>query len=156
VRNEAILSRYVLLRRSRVLGWIAAISPILGLLGCSLNLIPVAKESEAIFPGLEAGLYCFAFSLVITLIALGLYFVARARAFDFAHDIEVRALDASVTLDRKARQSIRLIEDIEEKIKTESMIKVPDLSDEFDEQSQPHESALKTNVTTHAGAPAQA
>ena len=160
VRNETALAKYVLLKHTRLLGWLAALSPILGLLGLVSNLtkqvdLERALDSDismrALFAGLNDGVICFTFSLIVTLVALGLCFIARALAFDLAHDIEVKAIDAVVTLDRKARQSIRLIEDIEEKIKTESMIKVPDLSADFEEAPHAQESAIKTAVTTHAG-----
>ncbi len=160
VRSETALVKYVLLRRTRALGWIAAIAPFLGLLGLATNLI---KQADAVqrdgadlaldymVTGIGDGAYCVSFALVVSLIMLGFYFVARAQAMDIAYDIEVKATDAVVTLDRKARQSIRLIEDIEEKIKTESMIKVPDLSADFEESPHAQESAIKTAVTTHAG-----
>jgi hypothetical protein len=35
------------------------------------------------------------------------------------------------------------------------MIKIPDLTGEFDESSQGHESAMKTAVTTHHSIPIQ-
>lgn len=164
VRNETVLVRYALLRHTRVLGWFAAVTPVIGLLGLVGNLTkhydfdPAASSDIAfqnLVTGFANGLSCVTFALIVLLLLLGFYFITRALACDLAHDIESKAIEAVVTLDRKARQSIRLIEDIEEQIKTESMIKVPDLSDEFDEQPHTHESAHKTAVTTHTGGAVQ-
>ncbi len=164
IRNETVLVRYALLRHTRVVGWCAAVAPLVGLLGLVTNMTkhfdfnPSANQEinfHNLVAGFANGLSCVTFALIVLLLLLGFYFFTRALAFDLAHDIEVKAIESVVTLDRKARQSIRLIEDIEEQIKTESMIKVPDLSAEFDEQPHSHESAHKTAVTTHTGGAVQ-
>jgi len=158
VRNEVYSVRYHLLRNTRVIGWLAALAPIQALLSIVLNMIGRLGSEDAakgaavsglLISGLADSLPCVAFARITALLLLGLFFVTRARACDLAQEILTKSTDAVLTLDRKARQSIRLIEDIEEKIKTESMIRVPDLSAEFDEHG--HESAIKTAVTTHAG-----
>ncbi len=160
--QAAALEKFALIRRTRILGWFAAIAPIVGLLGFVLNAskhlgsdAPAEFErgAAALLSGVSDGLPCLSLALIATLVLLGFYFSARARAFDLAHELEIKGIETVLTLDRKSRQSIRLIEDIEDKIKTESMIKVPDLSAEFDEKGNPHESAIKTAVTTHTGDP---
>lgn len=160
VRSESNLAGYVMLRRTRLLRNLAILAPVIGVFGFSSNLIrhmdwehsqDVERVWQTMLGGFSGGLYCLSFSLIVTIALLCFYFVARGNALDLTHDIEVKTLDSVVTLDRKGRQSIRLIEDIEEKIKTESMIKVPDLSAEFDEHPHAQESAIKTAVTTHAG-----
>ena len=158
VRQETKAVRYQMLKTTRVVGWLAALAPIQGLLCVVLGMINRlgspdgvrgATTGTLLVSGLADSLPGLAFALITGLLVLGLFFVTRARACDLAAEIQARSVESMLTLDRKARQSIRLVEDIEDHIKTESMIRVPDLSAEFDEHS--HESALKTAVTTHAG-----
>src|SRR5579862_117705 len=160
VRHETRMVRYVMLKNTRVIGWLAAIAPIQALLAILLGMLNRLGSPEAsrgattgalIVLGFAESLPAASFALITALLLLGIFFVTRARANDLAHEIQVKSTDAILILDRKARQSIRLIEDIEEKIKTESMIKVPDLSAEFDEHAIG--SSIKTAVTTHAGLP---
>ena len=94
---------------------------------------------------------------ILTGIVLGvMYFHLRGRARDVARDVEELGIEAVVSLDRKARQSIRLIEDIEEQIDTQDMpgIKPPDLDKEFEDSRE--SSGLKTSITTHHGLAAAA
>ncbi len=151
---------YDLRRNSRPIGVLSLVTPLLGLFGLCVGLIRALDETGA----MEAGRYAalanggaralvpLAFGLLVSIPLAIFYFYLRGKASDVARDIEEMAIDAVVTLDRKARQSIRLIEDIEEQIETQDMpgIRAPDLDKEFDE-SRGEGSGLKTSITTHAG-----
>jgi len=155
--NRRVL--YDLQRNTGPIGVMALIAPLLGLVGlCSgliLSLDDLATlqsgRFSALTDGVSRSLLPLTFGLGSASILFMLYYFTRLRAADIAREVEENAIEAVVTLDRKARQSIRLIDDIEEQIETQDMpgIKAPDLDKEFDEKSDG--SGLKTSITTHAG-----
>jgi biopolymer transport protein ExbB len=151
---------YDLYRNSGPIGLMCITTPLLGLLGLCTGLLVCLDDLAALQSGyysaLSAGvshaLIPLIFALASTSILSICYYFMRLRAADIAREVEECAIEAVVTLDRKARQSIRLIDDIEEQIETQDMpgIKARDLDKEFEDKD--HEgSGLKTSITTHAG-----
>ena len=163
-RNETRLALQSMLRNTAVCGWMALLLPLLGFgavgVATLTRLLPISANENlgdgwtVLILGALDGIPALTMALLSATLLLLLFAYTRERALRLATEIEVRAIDAIVTLDRKARQSIRLVEDLEDRIKTESMIKIPDLSAEFDEQHHALESSAKTAVTTHASMPA--
>ena len=151
---------YDLRRNSRPIGVLSLVAPLIGLLGACVSAIRALDEAGAMEAGRAAvlvnggarALVPLAFGLLVAIPLAVFYFYLRGKASDVARDVEELAIDAVITLDRKARQSIRLIEDIEEQIETQDMpgIRAPDLDKEF-EDSRGEGSGLKTSITTHAG-----
>lgn len=152
--------QYDLSRNTRVIGVLCVVAPLLGLLGTTLGLME-HFQIAAMFSshsGIPDALVPAALGLAATILLLGLYFVLKMRAEDFVREIEEHAIEAVLTLDRKARQSIRLIDDIEEQIPTKDMPVVksalpPDLEKEFEDAGR-EGSGVKTSITTHANLPA--
>ncbi len=151
---------YDLRRNTRPLGVMSLLAFFLGLLGGCVNVIVVLHDAvildsdqrfDTLVNAALRGLVPFAFGLAAGVVMGILYFYLRGRAADLARDVEEMGIDAVVTLDRKARQSIRLIEDIEEQIDTQDMpgIRAPDLDKEFEDSRD--SSGLKTSITTHHG-----
>ncbi|HYG78279.1 MAG TPA: hypothetical protein VEK08_24970 [Planctomycetota bacterium] len=145
-------------RPLRIIFILAGLAFVVGLEGTSFMLMAHFDEAAA---GARIGV---AQSLIPVsagiLIASGLGlcgYLLRMKAADIVRAIEERAIEAVITLDRKARQSIRLIDDIEEQIPTKDMPAVknplPDLDKEF-EEGQREGSGIKTSITTHANMPA--
>jgi hypothetical protein len=90
-----------------------------------------------------------AFGLIVAIPLLFMYHLTRTRADDLIREIEERGIEAILTLDRKARRSIRLIEDIEERIETKDMKAAkapPDLAKAFEDWDL--ERSIKTSVNT--------
>jgi hypothetical protein len=85
-----------------------------------------------------------------------LFFWMKGKADDLAREVEERAIDAIVTIDRKARRSIRRIEDIEENLETKTMTPAsspatpPDIDAAFQEDRD-----LEKAIITHVPTPAQ-
>jgi len=162
VQNECTRLLFDLRRNVRWIGFMTAMTPLLGVLGTVLSLIG-SLDTMAVNYGMgtmetvaAAGaiaLLPMAFALIITIPLLAMYLLARMRADDIVREISERGVDTIITLDRKARRSMRLIEDIEEHLETQEMVAAkapPDLDMEIDEGDK----ALKSSVTTPAQLPA--
>ena len=158
VIDEVRRVHYDLRRNSRPLGVLSLLAPLLGLFGLCVGVIFTLDDSAGLpdhylvlANGFARALIPVAFSLLVSLGLAAFYFYLKGKASDIARDVEETAIEAVITLDRKARQSIRLIEDIEEQIETQDMpgIRAPDLDKEFEEGRDG--SGLKTSITTHAG-----
>jgi biopolymer transport protein ExbB len=159
VKDETARLRYDLRRNSRVIRVMAHSAPLWGLLGALLGLIAVlGRFAAGEVPEGAAGLAVSAAAALLPaawglLVAVPLYLACsytKGKADDLARDIEERATDSIVTLDRKARRSIRQIEDIEENLETKTMAaaKSPpaDLDSQFEDRDL--EKAIKTSVNT--------
>jgi biopolymer transport protein ExbB len=156
--NRRVL--YDLNRNAGPIGLMGIVSPLLGLIGLCTTLLVTLDDMavlqsgrlSALSDGAARGLIPLVFGLGSAAFLLILFYFMRLRAADIAREVEENAIEAVVTLDRKARQSIRLIDDIEEQIETQDMpgIKAPDLDKELDEPGR-DSSGLKTSITTHAG-----
>jgi len=166
VSDEGSRVLYDLRRNTRMIGIMSNLAPLLGLLGTCTGLIScfdkVAEvgtgKSEALASGVAEALLTTAFGLVVAIPLSYLYFHLKGKADDIVREIDERGIDAVVTLDRKARQSIRLIDDIEEQIVTKDMPAVkpppPDLDKEFEPSREG--SGVKSSITTHVGLPTTA
>lgn len=163
VQDEGTRLLYDLRKNCRMIGIMSNIAPLLGLLGTVLGLIEAFDQvaaggalgkTEMLASGVAVALLTTAFGLVV---AIPLYFMfhhVKGKADDIVREIEERAVDAIITIDRKARRSIRLIEDIEENLETKEMTAAkpaPDLDAEFDDPDL--EKSIKTSVTTPAHLP---
>ncbi|MGD0094355.1 MAG: MotA/TolQ/ExbB proton channel family protein [Planctomycetota bacterium] len=167
VTDEVARVLYDLRRNTRALSVLAILAAPLGLLGTCVALIEVAAQAagtsplqrEAVAAGVAGALLPTAFGLLVAILLCGAYFHLKGKAEDLAREIDERGKDAVITLDRKARQSIRLIEDLEEHIPTKDMpaIKEPpaDLAKEI-ELSAREGSGIKTSITTPVNLPAAA
>lgn len=165
IEDEGSRLLYDLRRNCKVIGIMSNIAPLLGLLGTVLGLISafdrVAGEgglgkAEVLAGGVAVALLTTAFGLIVAIPLFALYHFVRGRADDIVREIEEGATDVIITLDRKARRSIRQIEDVEEYLETKDMVppKVtpqPDLDAEFEDADL--EKSIKTSVTTPAHAP---
>lgn len=167
VSDECVRVLYDLRANTRIIAVMAVIAPLLGLLGACIGLIEcfdriavLRPESFEVllFAGASSALLPLAFALLIAIPLCFLYFHLKAKAEDIAREINEKAIQAVVTLDRKARQSIRLIEDIEEQAKTKDMTALkhlpPELAKEI-EIDRTQGSGIKSSITTHAGLPVQ-
>ncbi|HYF50289.1 MAG TPA: MotA/TolQ/ExbB proton channel family protein [Planctomycetota bacterium] len=157
VQDEGARLLYDLRRNCRWIAIMANMAPLWGLLGTVLGLIECFDtisgtgglgKAEALATGVAVALLTTAFGLIVAIPLLTMYHYNKNNADDIVREISERAVDSIVTLDRKARRSIRLIEDIEEHLETQEMAAArtpsPDLDLEIDEQG----SALKSSVTT--------
>jgi len=155
VQDECRRIRYDLSRQTRLIGILALAAFMLGLSGTSLMLIAHFENSATV----AEALLPLTYGLLIATLFSALYFVLSAKAADIVRQIEERAIEAVLTLDRKARQSIRLIDDIEEQIPTKDMPALrnplPDLDKEFEEGNR-EGSGIKTSITTSANLPVAA
>jgi biopolymer transport protein ExbB len=159
VQDETARLRYDLRRNSRVIRIMAHTAPLWGVLGTVLGLIAAldrfasgetAEGAAGLAVGAAAALLTTAWGLLVAIPLRLACSYTKGKADDVARDIEERALDSIVTLDRKARRSIRQIEDIEENLETKTMAaaKPPpaDLDAQFEDRDL--EKAIKTSVTT--------
>lgn len=164
VRNECKSVHYELLMNTRKIGLMLCLAPLCGIVGSGIALIAkldrlgMEGNNPATLASAAAGaLLPFVFGLLVSIPLMYSYFRLRAIADDVAHEIDEKAIDVVLVLDRKARQSIRLIEDIEDQIKTKDMpgIKAlpPDLAAEFEDHGR-EGSGVKTGITTPAHLPA--
>lgn len=162
VRDECSRLLFDLRRNVRWIGILSTMAPLWGLLGTVLGLIggldtiavtPGLMKTEALAAAGALALLTMAFALIVTIPLLAMYQLTRMRADDIVREISERGIDTIITLDRKARRSMRLIEDIEEHLETQEMVAAkapPDLDMELDEGDK----ALKSSVTTPAHLPA--
>lgn len=163
VQDEGTRLLYDLRRNCRMIGIMANQAPLWGLLGTVLGLIQAFDQvaaggalgkTERLADGVAVALLTTAFGLIVAIPLTFLYQYEKGKADDIVREIEERAVDAIVTLDRKARRSIRRIEDIEENLETKEMAAakpVPDLDAEFNDADL--EKSIKTSVTTPAHVP---
>lgn len=163
VQDEGSRLLYDLRRNCRMIGIMSNQAPLWGLLGTVLGLIEAFDQvavsgalgkTEQLAEGVGVALLTTAFGLIVAIPLTLLYNHVKGRADDIVREIEERAIDAIITIDRKARKSIRLIEDIEENLETKEMAAAkpaPDLDAEFDDPDL--EKSIKTSVTTPAHMP---
>jgi len=167
VSDEGSRVLYDLRRNTRMIGIMSNLAPLLGLLGTCTGLIDCFDKvalvggtgrSSVLASGVAEALLTTAFGLIIAIPLSYLYFHLKGKADDIVREIDEKAIEAVVTLDRKARQSIRLIEDIEEQTKTKDMTALkhlpPELAKEI-EIDRTQGSGIKSSITTHAGLPVQ-
>lgn len=163
LQDEGTRLLYDLRRNCRVIGIASNLAPLVGLLGTVLGLINAFDKFAAsssggkadLGTGVGVALLTTAFGLVVAIPLYAMYHFVKGKAEDLVREIEEKAVDAIITLDRKARRSIRLIEDIEEHLETKEMAAAkepPNLDAEFDDQDL--ERSIKTSVTTPAHTPA--
>jgi len=159
VTDEGQRVLYDLRRNTRTVGVMALLAPLLGLLGTCVGLIEIGDQAAAV-GAFQSGTACAeaaaallptAFGLLVAILLCYSYFYLRGKAADIARGIDERGKEVVITLDRKARQSIRLIEDVEEHIPTQDMPAIkgppPDLAKEL-ELTGREGSGVKTGVTT--------
>lgn len=163
VQDEGNRLLYDLRRNCRVIGIMSNQAPLWGLLGTVLGLIAAFDQvavagalgkTEQLAEGVGVALLTTAFGLIVAIPLTLLFNHVKGKADDIVREIEERAIDAIVTIDRKARRSIRLISDIEENLETKEMAAAkpaPDLDAEFDDPDL--EKSIKTSVTTPAHMP---
>jgi len=162
VQDEGSRLLYDLRRNCRWIAIMANMAPLWGLLGTVLGLIECFDtisgtgglgKAEALATGVAVALLTTAFGLIVAIPLLTMYHYNKNSADDIVREISERSVDAIVTLDRKARRSIRLIEDIEEHLETQEMAAArtpsPDLDLEMDEQDR----AIKSSIATPAPLP---
>jgi biopolymer transport protein ExbB len=167
VADEGTRVLYDLRKNTRTIGLMSNLAPLLGLLGTCTGLIDCFDKvamvggtgrASVLASGVAEALLTTAFGLMVAIPLSFLYFHLKGKADDIVREIDESAIEAVVTLDRKARQSIRLIEDIEEQTKTKDMDAVkslpPELAREL-EIDRSTGSGVKSSITTHAGMPAQ-
>lgn len=163
VSDEGSRVLYDLRRNTRMIGIMSNLAPLLGLLGTCTGLIDCfdkvagvggTGKASVLAGGVAEALLTTAFGLIVAIPLSFIYFHLKGKADDIVREIDERAIEAVVTLDRKARQSIRLIEDIEEQTKTKDMAAVkalpPDLAKEI-EIDRTQGSGIKSSITTHTG-----
>lgn len=166
VSDEGSRVLYDLRKNTRMIGIMSNLAPLLGLLGTCTGLIDCFDKvavvggtgrASVLASGVAEALLTTAFGLIVGIPLSYLYFHLKGKADDIVREIDEKAIEAVVTLDRKARQSIRLIEDIEEQTKTKDMVAVkslpPELAREI-EIDRSQGSGIKSSITTHAGLPA--
>jgi biopolymer transport protein ExbB len=159
IQDEGARMLYDLRRNCRVIGIMSNTAPLWGLLGTVQGLIMAFDQvaaagalgrTESLATGVAVALLTTAWGLLVAIPLQIAYFFTKGKADDLAREIEERAVDAVVTLDRKARRSIRQIEDVEENLETKTMAaaKQPpsDLDSQFEDRDL--EKAIKTSVTT--------
>jgi biopolymer transport protein ExbB len=167
IRDEGARILYDLRRNGRWIRLAALLSPLLGLAGTVTGLIATGAAlsgpatnlsgtalAEAAASGAASALIPFACGLLAAIPLVVLHHVARVKAGDIMRDISERAAETVITLDRKARRSMRLIEDLEENLETQEMAAAkpaPLLEDEFLDNS---DKTIKSSVTTPSHLPA--
>ena len=165
VTDEASRVRYDLRRKAHVVGLAGLVALSSGLAGTAFGLVEAFDRTaadgslESLAGGVAAALLPTAFGLLAALPLACAFLYLRAIADDLVRDIDERGKDAVVTLDRKARQSIRLIEDIDERVPTKDMPAVkeppPELAKEFEVTAR-EGSGVKTSITTPVNLPTAA
>ena len=163
VADEASRVRYDLRHNVRAVGFMGVLAMLLGLactcvcLVDALDRAALAGAVETLFAGAAVALVPTAFGLLAATVLYCAYFYLNGKADDIVREIDERGKNAVVTLDRRARQSIRLIEDIDEHVATKDMPAVkeppPDLAKEL-EVTHREGSGVKTSITTPINLPA--
>jgi biopolymer transport protein ExbB len=163
IHDECSRLQYDLRRNSRWILLMVITAPLLGILGGVVGLIgsldAVASMQNIARTEILAGIAAVAlipaaWGLIVAIPLIVAHQLVRARADDIVRDVTERSVDSIITLDRKARRSIRLIEDIEEHLETQEMVapKIPPSLDE--EFSEGGDKTIKSSVTTPAHLPA--
>lgn len=165
VQDEGSRMLYDLRRNCRVIGISSNIAPLWGLLGTVQGLIMAFDKvaasgalgkTEDLAVGVAVALLTTAWGLLVAIPLQVLYFWMKGKADDLAREVEERAIDAIITIDRKSRRSIRRIEDIEENLETKTMASAstaatpPDIDAAFQEDRD-----LEKAIITHVPTPAQ-
>jgi biopolymer transport protein ExbB len=160
IAGETARVLYDLRRNCRVIGIMSSQAPLWGLLGTVQGLIiafdqvalgGALSQTELLAGGVAVALLTTAFGLLVAIPLLALHHYTRNKADDLAREIEERAVDAVVTLDRKARRSIRPVEDVEENLETKAMAAArPPVNLDAELQDQDLEKAIKTSTATPA------
>jgi biopolymer transport protein ExbB len=162
VQDESRRLLYDLHRNTRWISMMAVIAPLLGVLGAVTGTIAcldsaagtlAAPITDVIARGMALALIPAAFGLMVTIPLVGAFLFLRGRADDIVRDISERAIDSIVTLDRKAKRSMQLIEDIEEHLETQEMAAARTPSPELDLELDDGDKAIKSSVTTPAQLP---
>ena len=158
IKNECVRVQYDMSRNVRTVGIMSLLAPCLGILGTCVGMVHVLDTaavlltgtSQFLATGAAAALLPTVFGLIVALMLACQYIYLKSRVMDIMRTIEQKATDAIVSLDRKARHSIRMVEDIEEQLETQDMqrVRIPDLENEFDDTQEA--GAIKTNITTHS------
>jgi biopolymer transport protein ExbB len=162
IHDESSRLLYDLRRNCRWIAVMAGVAPLCGLLGTVLGLIDCGHAVsalpsgtlQAIAGGVAIALIPLAWGLTVAIPLIVLYQIVRRKAEDIVRDITERSIDSIITLDRKARRSIRLIEDLEEHLETQEMAAAkaaPLLDEEFADSG---DKMVKSSVTTPAQLPA--
>jgi len=153
---------YDLRRNGRWIILCAVLAPMIGLLGSVFGAIDGLDQLAGTGAGgsgwagtLAIALIPFAFGLLVATPLVFGYILTRGQADDLMREISAKAVESLVAIDRKARRSIRQIEDIEEFLETKDMdpAKPPPLDLDKELESDDLEKAIKTSVTTPAHAP---
>lgn len=163
VADEGVRVRYDLRRNARIVGLMACLSALLGLTGTSISLVDafdragIAGTLEVLSAGVAVALVPIAFGLIAATPLCCAFLYLLGKANDIARDADERGRDAVVTLDRKARQSIRLIEDIDEHVATKDMPAVkgppPDFVKELEVTGPREGSGVRTSIATPINLP---
>ncbi|MCX7804520.1 MAG: MotA/TolQ/ExbB proton channel family protein [Planctomycetota bacterium] len=143
IREETDRLAYDLRRNCRVLGVIANLAPLLGLLGTVTGMIRCfdvvaaagTGKSHALASGIAEALLTTAFGLTVGIPMYFFYHHFRTRADDLAREIEEAVSNFAAELERKARYSMRLIGGPEDELETKTMPpaerRPADIADEF-------------------------
>jgi biopolymer transport protein ExbB len=167
VADECSRLIYDMRRNCRWILFFALLAPLFGALGTVLGLIhsfdavaagTAPDKLEQLASGAGVALLSGAWGLLVAIPLLAAYFITKIRAEDIVRGISERAIDAIITLDRKARRSIRLIDDLEEQLDTQEMAaprtptpSPPNLEMEFSDSDD--KSPVKSSVATPAQLP---
>jgi biopolymer transport protein ExbB len=164
INDEGTRLMYDLRRNTRVIGIMANLATMFGLLGTCVGLIDCfdkvavvgTGKTEQLATGVAIALLTTAYGLMVAIPLSYLHFHLRGKADDIVRTVDELAIEAVLTLDRKARQSIRLIEDLEEHVATKDMPAVkeppPDLAKELEVLPRTG-SGIKTSITTPVNLP---
>jgi biopolymer transport protein ExbB len=161
VHDESRRLLYDLHRNTRWISMMSILAPLLGVLGAVTGTIACLDAASgsgtaltpAVARGVALSLLPAAFGLMVTIPMVGAYLFLRGRGDDIVRDISERAVDSIVTLDRKAKRSMQLIEDIEEHLETQEMAAARTPSPELDLELDDGDKAIKSSVTTPAQLP---
>lgn len=160
MQDEGTRVLYDLRRNGRWIGLSSQLALFFGLLGAALGLFGAFEAAAgeggraAYAQGVSGALVCASFSLASAIPLWFFHHLVRGRSEDLAREVEARGVEAIISLERKARRSIRQIEDVEENLETKDMLpprEVPGIDAAFEDQDL--EKSIKTSVTTPAGTP---
>jgi biopolymer transport protein ExbB len=121
VKDEVRRLQYDLRRNSRLVLLMALLAPAIGLMASTAGVIS-ALDTGIFWSELFAtALIPFCFGAGVLVVFIPLFAYSRFKADDLAREIEEKSIDALISLDRKAKRSIRQIEDVEEALETKTM-----------------------------------